>query len=127
MTIVAKAGQYPDSLYDFGHAPGVSGGAVGAGTKLAAKYGYRGAKWLARRLVKPKKYTYRGAVGRGIGAGTIIAGALDEFEEEVTDVLPPRFPQAFNGSNRFKQRSRRRRATNRSSRCHHRYKNCGCC
>jgi len=126
MTIVAKTGQYPESLYDFGHAPGVSGGAIGAGSKLAIKYGYRGAKWVARRLLKPNRYTYRGAVTRGIITGTIIASQIDEFEEEVTDGIPPRQPQARKYPNRFQQGNRRRSIPNRSRRRYDRHSNCCC-
>ncbi len=119
--IVAKAGQYPDSLYDFGHAPGVSGGAIGAGTKLAAKYGYRGAKYLARRFLFPKKYTYSGATGRGIGVGTLIASQLSGEVDDLNGI-----PGTPTGKTPYKKQQRnyrqrrvycRRRRDNRHNNC----------
>ncbi len=108
MTIVAPAGQYPEGLQGYGHVPGVRGGAIGTGAKIVSKLTYRGTKYLARRFFKPKKYTYSGAVGRGIAVGTLIASQLDDFEGEVTD---GQIPPVIQKTNRFKQGSRRRRNT----------------
>ncbi len=125
MVLVQKTGQYPDSLYDFGHIPGVSGGAIGVGAKLATKYSYRGAKWLARRFLKPKKYTYSGAVGRGIGVGTVIVGLLPNPE---TDPLDGTFPTTDGQkTNNFQQRNRRQRRVYRDRRCDNRHRHRQCC
>jgi len=123
MAITAKAGQYPDSLYDFGHIPGVSGGAIGAGAKLASRYSYRGAKWLATRFFKPKKYTYIGATGRGIAIGTGIASQFSGEDDPIDGQVPTRPPKA---PYRFKQRNSRQRGFYRGGRCNdrHRYRKC---
>ncbi len=120
MTIVAPAGQYPEGLQGYGHVPGVRGGAIGTGAKIVSKLTYRGTKYLARRFFKPKKYTYSGAVGRGIAVGTLIASQLDDFEGEVTD---GQIPPVIQKTNRFKQGKYRRRNTtcNCRNRYQHRY------
>lgn len=119
MTIVAPVGQYPEGLQGYGHVPGVRGGAIGTGAQIVSKLTYRGTKWLVRRLLKPKRYTYRGAVGRGIGLGTIIASQLDDFEEGIDGEIPAGPGQE---TYRFKQRNNRYRNTARACRyCHKRH------
>ncbi len=126
MTIVVPTGQYYDSLETFGHLPGgPRGSTVSAVGGVAVRLAYRGAKYVVRRFLKPKKYTYRGAVGRGIGVGTLIASRLgDEFEGEVTD--GPR-PTNGKGTYRFKQRNRRQRKPARARRNYNNCKHCNCC
>ncbi len=120
MTIVAPAGQYPEGIQGYGHVPGVRGGAIGSFAKIASKLTYRGTKYLASRFFKPKKYTYPGAVGRGIGVGTIIASQLgDDFEDGIGNA---EIPTSTNG-NRYQQRNRRFRSTSRKCRRHNR-RNC---
>ncbi len=125
MVLVAKTGQYPEGLQGFGHVPGVRGGAIGTGLKIASRLTYRGTKWLGSRFFKPKKYTYRGAVGRGIGAGTVIASLLPS--PEIDDLDAP-FPTG-NGKtpNRFQQRNRRFRKSPGNRRCDNRYRHRNCC
>ncbi len=123
MTIVARAGQYPDSLYDFGHIPGVSGGAIGVGAKIAIKYGYRGTRYLVRRFLKPKKYTYAGATGRGIAIGTGIASLIGSED----DLNGPQLQRPIKTPNRFQQGNRRRSKFYRGGRCNDRHRHRNCC
>ena len=81
--------QYVDAQ-TIGNIPGVRGGAIGTVAKLAAKGIYRGTKWLSGRLLKPKRFTYRGAVGRGIAIGTGVASIIQEGND--TAVSPPELP-----------------------------------
>jgi len=118
--IVAPVGQYPEGIQGYGHVPGVRGGAIGTFAKIASRYTYRGSKWLARRFFKPKKYTYRGAVGRGIAVGTLIGSQIDEFGEEIDGPIQ----RPIKTTNRFKQRNRRRRYSTRNRRCQDKYCSC---
>ena len=122
--IVAKAGQYPDSLQGYGHVPGVRGGAIGSGAQIVSKLTYRGTKYLASRFFKPKKFTYAGATGRGIGAGTLIAGLLDSDVDDLDGTFQPPVKQT---PNRFQQGNRRFRSGYRNRRCYNRHKHSDCC
>lgn len=125
MTIVAPAGQYPEGLQGYGNAPGVRGGFVGTGAKIAVRYGYRGAKWLARRLVKPRKYTYSGAVGRGIGIGTLVSSLLPSPDIDDINGTIPGFPGKAPDS--FKQRNNRFNRVHRCRRDNDRHRHCKHC
>ncbi len=109
--IVAQPGFYNVDPETLGHLPGVRGGATGTLTKFVAKYAYRGIKRFGRRFFKPDKYTYRGAVARGIGAGTIIYPWLDEEDGSGLDSTNERPEQ---GSIAIRQKYRRRYSNKRS-------------
>ena len=126
MTITAPAGQYYDSLQTFGHLPGgPRGSALGAGAGIAAKLAYRGARYVARRFFKPNKYTYRGAVGRGIGIGTGVASFLSGEEDDLNGTIPG--APNFQTPNRFQQRNRRQRGVHSCRRRNDRYRHRNCC
>ena len=125
MTLVAPAGAYYDSLQTFGHLPGgPRGSVIGAGAGIAAKLAYRGAKYLGRRFLRPKKYTYSGATGRGIAIGTGIASFLGGGEDDINAPFPTPTGET---SNRFQQGNRRFRRANRSRRGDNRHRHRCCC
>ncbi len=125
MTIVAPAGQYYDNLQTFGHFPGgPRGSAISATAGVAGKIAYRGAKWLARKFFKPNKYTYRGAVGRGIGIGTAIVGLMGDDDDLNGPQIQPPVRQI---PNRFQQGNRRRGVFYRGCRSNYRYRHRKCC
>lgn len=124
MTIAAIPGQYPDSIQGYGHVPGVRGGAIGTGAKIVSKLTYRGTKYLASRFFKPKKYTYAGATGRGIGAGTLIAGLIDTDVDDLDGTFQP---PDFKTPNRFQQGNRRFRRGYSNRRGNNRHQHRCCC
>jgi len=124
MAIATIPGQYYDSLDTFGHFPGgPRGSAVSAGAGIAGKLAYRGAKYVARRFFKPKRYTYIGATGRGIAIGTGIASQFPGEDDPIDGTIQGPNPKK---THRFKQRSRRQRSFHRGGRCNdrHRYRDC---
>ena len=124
MTIVAPE-SYRDNLSTLGYIPGgPRGSAVGAGAGIAGRLAYRGAKWVVRRFFKPNQYTYRGAVGRGIGIGTGIVALLNPEVDDLDGQIPTGNGQT---PNRFQQRNRRRSPANRSRRCNIRHRHRNCC
>ncbi len=78
---MAQPGFYNIDPETVGHLPGVRGGATGTIARLGIKYAYRGFKRFGSRFFKPKKYTYRGATGRGIAIGTGIASLINDDDE----------------------------------------------
>ena len=125
MTIVMIPGQYYDSLESFGHLPGGPRGSLaGAGVGIATKLAYRGAKYVARRFFKPKRYTYIGATGRGVAIGTGIASFLNGEEDSLDGPVPERPGKT---PNRFQQRNRGRGSVHRCRRRNNRYRPCNVC
>ena len=124
MPIVAPTGQYPETIRGYGHAPGVRGGFVGTAAKIAARYFGRGAGRLGSRILKPKRYTYRGAVARGGAAGTIIAPFLSTEVDPLDGTYVPPVRQT---PNRFQQRNRRFSRASSGGRCNHGYRHCNIC
>jgi len=98
--------------------PGVIGGSARVATGYALKYGYRGAKRLARYVFRPAKpYTVTKAVRRGTGLG-ILGGLAGDFNPE-GDLISP--PVPIRQTPYYKQqRDRRRYSANRGCRCYKR-------
>ncbi len=120
MTLVAQPGFYDIDPETIGHIPGVRGGLIGQVARIASKYAYRGIRRFGSRFLKPKKYTYRGAVGRGITIATGIAGLLNDDDESGLDGTNERPEQ---GSIAVRQKYRRRNVHYRRRRNNNRH----CC
>lgn len=123
MTIYTYPGFTENDSRFISHLPGVQGGLIGAGAKIAARLAGRGARRLFSRLFKPKRYTYRGAVGRGIGAGTLATPFLtgDDLDSTI-----PIQEEPTNGR-QIKQRVGRRRVSRRGIRRNNRHLSRCCC
>lgn len=122
MTLVAVP-SYDKDLSTFGHYPGgPRGSAVSAASRLAIKYGYRGAKRLGRYIFRPGTPTITKALRRGSSIGIGIGTALNLGEDDLDGQIP-RSP-IRKTPNRFQQRNYRQRGTNRSRRCYHRRRDC---
>ncbi len=122
MTIVAPV-QYREDLRTLGAIPGgPRGSAIGSGLKIAYRLFRRGSGRVGRRIFAPKRYTYPGAVGRGIGAGTIVTALLPSPDiDDVNGTIPGRPPKAPSS---FQQRNRGQRRVHRRCRCDNRHRNC---
>jgi len=120
MTIYTYPGFTEDDPRFISHLPGVQGGLVGAATKIAIRLAGRGSKRVFSRLFRPKRYTYRGAVSRGIGAGTAITAGLQSGDDLDATVPVTEEPT----SSPFQQGNQRRRVSRRSSSRHNRLCRC---
>ena len=124
MTLVAQPGFYNENPQTIGHVPGVRGGLIGQVAKIASRYAYRGIRRFGSRFFRPKKYTYRGAVGRGIAVGTGISALLNDEDESGLDSTNENPEQGFNS---ISQKYNRRNFHNRSRRHNHGRGCCRCC
>ncbi len=118
MPIAQIPSQFTDAR-TIGNVPGVRGSIIGTGAKLFAKYAGQRALRLGRKIFFPGRYTYRGAVSRGIGLSSIYPWlASDEgFDDS------PEIPAPFRST--FQQGSRRRRFPRSNRRSN--YKRHCCC
>ncbi len=119
MTLVQLADSPEADAFGFVILPGSASTFIKFGLKGIG----RGSGWLARRVskwfFKPNKPTYRGAVARGIGAGTGISLLRDD-QGEIGDAISPPYPTSRSpkqGNGRLGQYRGSRRYNNNRSYC----------